>query len=167
MQSSEASQEDAVAFSRVFDAPRALVWRLWADPGHRLRWWGPEGMALAELEMDFREGGAWRIVMARADGHRHPVHGVFREVREPSRLSFTYVNDDDGHETLVAMDFVDLGTRTEMRFHQARFRTAEGAAAHNWGWNSTFDLLAAYAPTVSPVRPTPVGVPRIEILRGA
>lgn len=154
--------EEVVEIVRTFDAPRALVWRLWSEPEHRLRWWGPEGFGLKSLDMDFREGGAWRMQMQHVSGYVHHVHGVFREVKEPSRLSFTYVNDEDMHETLVVMDFIDLGTKTEMRFRQAPFTTLTARDAHGWGWGSTLDLLADYAPKVPRIEPKPVGAPRIE-----
>jgi uncharacterized protein YndB with AHSA1/START domain len=166
MQSSNAeaaAEDDVLAFTRIFDAPRALVWRLWADPQHRLRWWGPEGMGLSELEMDFREGGAWRMVMHHlVTGYDHPVHGVFREIREPNRLSFTYINDSDGIETLVTMDFADLGGRTEMRFRQSPFAAAEDRNSHGWGWGSTLGLLDEYLQRIDRANPLPAGPPRID-----
>jgi uncharacterized protein YndB with AHSA1/START domain len=154
--------DEVLEITRTFEAPRALVWRLWADPAHRLRWWGPEGFGLAELEMEFRDGGTWRMMMKHVSGYEHRVHGVFLDVVEPSRLSFTYINDEDNHETLVTMDFIDHGTKTEMRFRQAPFETVAVRDAHGWGWGSTFDLFAAYAPQVARVNPKPIGPRRIE-----
>jgi uncharacterized protein YndB with AHSA1/START domain len=154
--------DEVLEITRTFEAPRALVWRLWADPAHRLRWWGPEGFGLAELEMEFKEGGSWRILMKHVSGYEHRVHGVFLDVVEPSRLSFTYINDEDDRETLVTMDFVDHGTKTEMRFRQAPFATVGLRDAHHWGWGWSFDLLAAYAVLVPRVDPRPVGRPRID-----
>ena len=154
--------EEIVEFTRVFDAPRALVFKLWSAPEHRARWWGPDGFALKENELEFREGGAWRVVMLHVSGYEHVVSGVFREIEEPSRLSFTYINSTERYETLVTMDFVELGDKTEMHFRQAPFATIEARDAHAWGWKSSFDLMAAYAPQVSPVDAAPVGPPRIE-----
>lgn len=154
--------EQVLEITRTFDAPGALVWRLWSAPEHRLRWWGPEGMALSELEIDFREGGAWRMVMTHVSGDFRAVHGTFREIREPSRLSFTYINHTDQHEMLVELDFIDLGTKTEMRFRQSPFITIEERDAHRWGWGSTLDLLSDYVRRVSRVEPQPVGRPRID-----
>ncbi len=154
--------DEVVEITRLFEAPRALVWRLWAEPEHRLRWWGPEGFGLKTLEMEFREGGAWRMVMHHVSGYDHGVHGTFHEVREPDRLSFTYINDNDGLETLVVMDYIDLGTRTEMRFRQMPFQTAQARESHAWGWGYTLDLLAAYVREVVPDDPRPVGRPRID-----
>lgn len=164
--SNDAARVDApgevLEITRTFEAPRALLFKLWASPEHRVRWWGPEGHALSLCEVDFREGGRWAIAMRRVDGYEHRVHGTFTEIREPSRLCFTYINDDDGHETVVSLDFVDLGARTEMRFRQAPFLAAETRDGHNWGWTSTLGLLEAYAQLVSPADPRPVGRPRID-----
>ena len=159
---SPATPDDVLEITRTFDAPRALLFRLWADPAHRLRWWGPEGYGLAHCEVDFREGGAWSIGMQNVEGYVHRVHGTFTEIAEPRRLAFIYINDNDGHETEVVMDFVDLGTKTEMRFRQTRFATVEACKEHGWGWGSTFGLLADYVLKVSRVEPVPVGLPRID-----
>lgn len=153
---------EVLEITRSFDAPRALLFRLWADPAHRVRWWGPEGYALSHCEVDFREGGAWAIAMKNVDGYEHWVRGTFTEIAEPRRLAFTYINDNDSRETEVVMDFIDLGTTTEMRFRQAPFAAVEGRNEHGWGWNSTFGLLAEYVLLVSRIEPKPVGQPRID-----
>lgn len=154
--------DEVLEIIRVFDAPRGLVFRLWSEPEHRVRWWGPEGHALSHCSVDFREGGSWSVAMRRVDGYEHWVRGTFTEIREPSRLCFTYVNDEDGHEMVVTMDFIDRGTKTEMRFRQAPFASVELRNAHSWGWNSSLGLLNDYAATVSRVDPKPVGPPRID-----
>ncbi|MGO4832608.1 SRPBCC domain-containing protein, partial [Rhizobiaceae sp. 2RAB30] len=56
--------DDELFITRTFDAPVAVVWRLWEDPTHMIRWWEPEGFTVTELGQDFRPGGAWRICMA-------------------------------------------------------------------------------------------------------
>ncbi|MGB5080605.1 MAG: SRPBCC domain-containing protein [Burkholderiales bacterium] len=56
-----------MTLSRVFDAPRELVFRVWSDPGHLKQWWGPKGFTLPGCEMDFRTGGAYRFVMRGPD----------------------------------------------------------------------------------------------------
>ncbi|HYT14944.1 MAG TPA: SRPBCC domain-containing protein, partial [Burkholderiales bacterium] len=55
--------ERTVVITRVFDAPRELVWRAWTDPRHMAQWWGPQGFTNPVCEMDVRPGGALRIVM--------------------------------------------------------------------------------------------------------
>ncbi len=154
--------DEVLEIVRTFEAPRPLLFRIWSEPAHRVRWWGPEGHALSHCEVDFRIGGAWSVAMQRVDGYEHWVRGVFTDIREPSRLCFTYVNDDDPHEMLVEMEFIDLGPRTEMRFRQAPFHSREERDGHGWGWSSTLDLLAAYVRQVSQDDPRPVGSARID-----
>ena len=67
-------EDEILSISRSFDAPAELLFKLWADPAHRVRWWGPSGMALATCEVDFRVGGEWRCTMARADGYQRLAH---------------------------------------------------------------------------------------------
>ena len=147
---------------RTFEVPRPLLFRLWAEPAHRVRWWGPEGYGLSHCEVDFRVGGAWSVAMRRVDGYEHWVRGVFTEIAEPSRLCFTYVNDDDPHEMFVEMDFIERGPRTEMRFRQEPFGSLKERDEHGWGWNSTLELLGAYVRRVDAADPKPVGRPRLE-----
>jgi uncharacterized protein YndB with AHSA1/START domain len=165
MPSSEAvaaTPDEVLEITRVFEAPRDLLFRLWADPAHRVRWWGPEGYGLSECAVDFQEGGAWSVGMQNVEGYVHRVHGVFTEIVEPQRLAFTYINDNDGLEMTVVMDFIDLGTATEMRFRQSRFATVEARDEHGWGWRSTLDLLAGYVIEIIKAGPMPVGRPRID-----
>ena len=130
---------------RVFDAPRELVWRLWRDPKHMVRWHGPEGCALVECDIDFRVGGAWRRCMSSGAGHQHWIHGEYLEIVEPSRLCFTYINDADGFETVVTMEFLELEDgRTRMLFEQTPFLNREERDGHGWGWNSGFNTFANY-----------------------
>lgn len=148
MRSSEATAEQqalVLKIDRTFDAPRELVWRLWRDPEHMVRWHGPEGLALTACEIDFRVGGKWRRCMSRGDGHEHWIHGEYLEIAEPGRLSFTYINEGDGFETIVTMDFIVTGSdRTQMLFTQTPFISVEERDGHGWGWNSGFDCFAAY-----------------------
>ena len=146
--------------TRVFDAPRELVFKLWSAPEHLVRWWGPEGYHLSHCELDFRIGGSWRFCMQRGADERHWIGGVYREVTPPSRLVFSYVGDTAGYDTLVEIDFIDLGERTEMRFRQAPFPDTASRDSHNWGWSSTLGLLAAYLPRARGAAGKPVGEPR-------
>ena len=140
------SEELLLEITRIFDAPRALVFRVWSQPEHIVRWWGPENFRLSHCEMDFRIGGDWRFCMSRP-GRDHWIHGTYREIERPGRLSFTYINDADGHNMLVEMDFIDLGDKTEMRFRQWEFMNVRERDGHRYGWSSTFDLLDKYLET--------------------
>ncbi|MCZ4289007.1 SRPBCC family protein [Hoeflea alexandrii] len=148
---------------RVFAAPRELVWRLWKDPEHLVRWHGPEGCALSQCEQDFRPGGKWRRTMTAGLGHAHVIFGEFVEIDEPRRLSFTYTNASDGFETIVTMDFIAQpeGT-TRMLFRQTPFINREERDGHGRGWNSSFDLLNAYLLLFGIEDWRPKGRPRID-----
>jgi uncharacterized protein YndB with AHSA1/START domain len=148
---------------RVFAAPRALVWRLWRDPEHLVRWHGPEGCALSQCEQDFRPGGHWRRTMTAGPGHAHVIFGDFIEVDEPRRLSFTYTNESDGFETLVTMDFIEQpdGT-TRMLFRQTPFISGKERDGHGRGWNSSFDLFGLYLALLTDQDWGPRGRPRID-----
>jgi uncharacterized protein YndB with AHSA1/START domain len=153
----------ALVIDRVFAAPPELVWRLWNDPHHLVRWHGPQGCALSQCEQDFRIGGAWRRTMTAGPGHAHVIFGEFLEIDEPRRLSFTYTNAHDGFETVVAMDFLQQadGT-TRMVFKQTPFISREERDGHDWGWNSSFDLLSAYLALFLGQDWGPRGRPRLD-----
>jgi uncharacterized protein YndB with AHSA1/START domain len=154
--------DETLEFSRTFDAPRDLVWRMWRDPEHMVRWHGPEGFWLTSCEIDFRVGGKWRRCMSHAEDHAHWIHGEYLEIREPERLRFTYINEYDPFETVVTLDFEDVGGKTLMRFHQAPFPTEEEHTSHGWGWNSAMQLLADYLVQVVANDGKPAGHPRID-----
>jgi uncharacterized protein YndB with AHSA1/START domain len=134
----------ALVLEHLFDAPRALVFRLWASPEHVVRWWGPRGMSLSHCEMDFREGGSWRFCMRTDAGREHWTHGVYREIRAPERLAFTYINERDGHEMLVELDFLEEGRKTRLKFRQAEFMSVLERNAHGVGWTQTFGIFDVY-----------------------
>jgi uncharacterized protein YndB with AHSA1/START domain len=144
--SAQAAPADQVLeINRIFDAPRELVFRLWSKPEFIVRWWGPEGLYLSTCEMDFRVGGRWRYTMHSVGGDDYPINGIYREIEAPSRLCFTYCPEEQGDfETLVEIDFIDLGERTEMRFRQSPFPSVPLRDAHNWGWNGSLGLLERY-----------------------
>ncbi len=162
--SATAEQRELVLeIDREFAAPRELVWRLWRDPEHMVRWHGPEGYALLHCEQDFRVGGTWRRCMSSGPGHAHWISGEFLEIEEPSRLSFTYVNAYDGFETVVTMDFSEPAPgRTRMQFRQTPFISREERDGHGWGWNSGFTLLEHYLAQFSDDDWRPKGRPRID-----
>jgi len=99
--SGAAANERTVVITRVFDAPRELVFKAWTDAKHLAQWWGPKGFTNPICEVDARPGGNLRIVMRAPDGAEHPMTGVFREVTAPERLVFTSAAvDRDGKPLL-------------------------------------------------------------------
>jgi uncharacterized protein YndB with AHSA1/START domain len=142
------SAERELVVTRIFDAPRRLVFEMWTEPEHLLRWWGPRGFTTISGRMDVRPGGAWSRSMRTPDGSIIRKHGVYREIVAPERLVLTYVTDDlagnPGPETLVTVTFADLGGKTRLTLHQAVFESAAARNAHRGGWTGCLERLAEY-----------------------
>jgi uncharacterized protein YndB with AHSA1/START domain len=135
---------DELTFTRVFDAPRDLVFRCMIEPEHLTHFWGPAGISapLDQIEVDARPGGAFESVMVNdADGSEYRLRVIYDEVVEPERLAWT--DPDTGMTTTST--FTDLGgSRTEVRIHQAKvpepFRSPQAQA----GFLTSLDRFEAY-----------------------
>jgi len=138
-----------LTFTRVFDAPRELVFRCMIEPEHLTHFWGPIGVStpLEGIRVDARPGGIFETVMVNdGDGSRYRMRAEYVEIVEPQRLVWT---DPDTGMT-VTSTFVDLGdARTEVRIRQTNvpesFRGAEAQA----GFLSSLDRFASYLQTLS------------------
>lgn len=146
--------EHELRITRIFNAPRALVWQAWTDPIHLQQWMGPRGFTATSLEHDVRVGGKWRICLHRDEpaqgcgenaGDSLWQSGTYLEVREPERLVLTFRWEDRTdipcHETVITLIFTEQAGQTTMNFHQAFFETTDNRDGHIFGWNSSFDRL--------------------------
>jgi uncharacterized protein YndB with AHSA1/START domain len=108
--------DQEIRMTRLFDAPRRLVFEAMTQPEHVRQWWGRlgEGYSVPICEIDLRPGGAWRFV------NRHPkgeaaFHGEYREVTAPSRLVFTEIFEQfPDTVSVVTTDFTDEGGKTRI-----------------------------------------------------
>jgi uncharacterized protein YndB with AHSA1/START domain len=149
--------------SRVFDAPRELVWRAWTEPKQMAQWWGPHNFTNPVCEMDVRVGGAYRIVMRATDGSEYPMEGTYREIVEPERL--VMFMDCSGHPdswhdlvnpnrdrtkkpTFVCsqtITFEEVGGQTKLtvrtRLESAAIRDAMVKMGMNDGWSQSLERL--------------------------
>lgn len=143
------SADRELVITRIFDAPPSLVFKLWTQPEHLVRWWGPKGFTTHFCTMDVRPGGAWRIGMRSPAGKDEWQRGVFREIVAPERLVFTYAFEDAtgrlGHQTLVTATFSDHAGKTKLTLRQAVFETVLVRDDHIRGWTEALDRLAACA----------------------
>ncbi|HUP62940.1 MAG TPA: SRPBCC family protein [Thermoanaerobaculia bacterium] len=107
--------------TRVFDAPRELVWKVWTDPVHIAQWWGPNGFTNTISEMEVKPGGVWRFIMHGPDGTDYPNEITYLEVEKPSRLVY-----DHGPvpRFRVTVTFEEEGGRTRLTM-RSLFETAE------------------------------------------
>ncbi len=90
-----------IVMTRVFDAPREVVFEMWTDPKHLVHWWGPRGFTTTIQEMDVRPGGLWRKIMHGPDGANYPNHSVFLEVVKPERLVYKHGGHKEGGSSVV------------------------------------------------------------------
>ena len=141
-----------LTINRVFDAPPALVFKIWTQPQIVRLWWGPRGYTTLSCAMDLRPGGTWRVSSRGEDGSETAEQGIFREVTEPERLVFTHAWETEdgtpGHETLVTVTFAEHEGKTRMTFHQAPFTSVEIRDGHMQGWSESFDMLAEHLANV-------------------
>lgn len=143
------STQPELIVTRIFNAPRELVWKAWADPKKMIQWMGPRRHPVIKVEGDFRPGGAFRRLLISSENGEELWHGgVYREITEPERMVFTFAWDGDNgrpeNEMLITLTFEDLGDKTKMTLHQTQFRDVEQRDGHNEGWSSTFDRLEEF-----------------------
>ena len=95
-----------IVMTRVFDAPRDLVFEAHSSCEHMTNWWGPRKYDFASCEIDFRPGGKWRIVHRGPDGEEYGFHGEYREIVPPERITWTF--EFEGWPGQVAVETLTL-----------------------------------------------------------
>lgn len=138
--------ERELVITRIFDAPRKVVYQAWADPERAVKWLGPKGFTGKIIKMDARPGGSYRFYMRDPQGGDHWQQGVFREIVENERIVQTYAwADAEGNptlpETLLTVTFEDHGAKTRLTLHQAVFESVTARDMHRGGWSSALDRL--------------------------
>lgn len=147
------SDREAV-ITRVFDAPRRLVWAAWTDPEHLPHWMvGSEGWTMPVCEIDLRPGGTWHFVWRRSDGTEMEMHGDYRDITPPERLVSTESWGGDWPETLNTLVLTEDDGRTTMTltilYPSKEARDAALETGMKEGMSQSFDRLAAHLETLS------------------
>jgi uncharacterized protein YndB with AHSA1/START domain len=145
----DAITEQEITITRVFDAPRELVWKAWTEPEQLAQWWGPAGWTnpLETISMDVRPGGRFSVTsVSDADRTEMTSEGVYREVVEMERLVFDEAAETAWHEGAVSTaTFTDLGDgRTEVVLHSTINTTDEMRAGAEAGMAGSLDRLAEH-----------------------
>ncbi|MGA7160897.1 MAG: SRPBCC domain-containing protein [Bacteroidota bacterium] len=140
-----------LTITRIFDAPRELVFKSWTDPARVAQWWGPRGFTNPLCVWEARPGGSIRVEMRPPDGEAHPMGGRFREIVSPERLVFTSTaffdsNGNPQSENLNTVTFEEIaGGRTKVTLHVVVLKaTAEMAGplrGMKEGWSQSLDKL--------------------------
>jgi len=163
----EPTEQDFV-ISRTFDAPRALVWKVWTEPEHLAQWWGPKGCTIRVVKLDVRPGGVFHYAMAYQPGHDMWGRFVYREILAPERMVYvSSFSDPEGgitrapfpqlHDTfpleiLNTLTLAEDGGTTTMTVRgrpinatEAERKTYRGMfGSMQQGFTGTFDQLAHY-----------------------
>ena len=137
----------SVRVSQIIRATTERLFRAWTDPDELQHWWRMEGdgWAFAHASLDLRVGGRYELAMTSPDGQLHVAAGVYREVRPPTRLAFTWDWENPAHrmgETLVTVDLKPVErASTEVVITHERFADAKRADSHERGWSQLLRLL--------------------------
>lgn len=133
--------------SRIIRAAPDTLFRAWTDPNELMHWWRQEGegWSFAGASIDLRVGGRYRLGMIGPDGEKHVAVGVYREIKRPTRLVFTWDWEDPANsvgDTLVSVEFRAAGgDRTEVVLTHERFANAARMGRHEQGWTELLRLL--------------------------
>lgn len=110
--------------TRVVDAPRELLWKIWTEPEHLKEWWGPNGFSNTIRKFDLVQGGEWLLTMHDPDGTDYPNHIRFVEIIRPERLIYDHGQPEDGGSFRTFVHFSDEGGKTRITM-KGVFKTVE------------------------------------------
>ena len=151
---------ERMVITRVFDAPRALVWKAWTNPKYVMQWWGPKGFTAPFYEMDFRVGGKFLLCMRTPDGQEAWNAGEYQEIVlhekivysmyfsdskgnkvEPEQYGIEHEAIDDAHDVVI---FEDFGNgQTKLTFIGSEPMESAKNSGQLEGWNEQLDKVAA------------------------
>ena len=154
------NETERMVVTRVFDAPRELVWKAWTDPKYVMQWWGPKGFSCPACEIDFRVGGKFRFCMRMPDGQEGWNAGEYHEIVlhekivssmyfsdskgnkvEPEHYGIEHEAIDDAHDVIL---FEDFGNgQTKLTFIGNETMESARNSGQEEGWNQILDKLAA------------------------
>jgi uncharacterized protein YndB with AHSA1/START domain len=154
----DAPTERDLVITRVFDAPRDLVWKAWTEPEHMKRWWGPQHFTAPVCKIDLRVGGTYLYCMRSPEGQDYWGTGVYREVVPLERIVYTdSFADEQGNrvpashygmggdwpsELLVTVTFEEHEGKTKFTLRHVGIPSGEMSDLTKSGWNESFDKLA-------------------------
>lgn len=147
-----------LVLTRVFEAPRAQVWKAFTDPAHLMQWWGPEHFTCPGATVDLKVGGKYLLGMRGPDGNEFWGTGVYREVILNQKLVYTD-SFSDAHGNVVAASSLGLPgdwpeqqlvtvTFAELGKHKTLLTVHQHQLPEDWkemtssGWSTSFDKLA-------------------------
>ena len=169
MTEDKASEVERMVITRIFDAPRELVWKAWTDPKYVMQWWGPKGFTSPVCEIDFRVGGKFLFCMRTPDGQEGWNGGEYHEIVlhekivssmyfadskgnkvEPEQLGIEHEAIEGAHDVVL---FEDLGNgQTKLTFIGNDTMQDAIKSGQLEGWNETLDKVAAVVEDLAQVK---------------
>jgi uncharacterized protein YndB with AHSA1/START domain len=145
--------ERELFITRTFNAPRELVWKMFTEPQHMMRWWGPKGFTTPVCEIDLRPGGVWLYVMRAPDGGEFSVQQIYHEIVAPERLVYGPVSaDPEAPQPIHTVTFEEQNGKTKVSLHSQFPSSAERDETIRRGFvqgvNEGMDALEAYLETL-------------------
>jgi uncharacterized protein YndB with AHSA1/START domain len=154
------TKESELVITRIFDAPRELVWKAWTESERVKRWWGPKGFTAPFCRINLRVGGTYLYCMQSPEGRDYWSTGLYREIVPPDRIVCTdRFADEKGNvvpashygmsgdwprELVVTVTFEEQEGRTKFTLRYTGFPAGEMRVLATAGWNESFDKLAEF-----------------------
>lgn len=152
--------DQILVITRVFDAPRELVFKVWTDPQYMKQWWGPKGFTCPVCRIDLRPGGKYHNCMRSPEGRDYWSCGVYREVEAPQKIVCTdSFSDETGNivspekygmspdwptEALITLILTEHAGKTRLMLQHSPIKVSPERDMCHQGWNETLDKLADY-----------------------
>lgn len=147
-----------LVITRIFDAPKELVWKAWTEPARFMKWWGPKGFTSSTCQIDLRVGGRYLFNMKAPNGREMWTTGTYVEIVPYEKLVFLdHMADEKGNELSpekmglppgwpseirTTVTFEDIGGKTRMTVIQHGMPVGDMTAGAARGWNEAFDKMA-------------------------
>lgn len=152
-------KKNEIVITRIFDAPRELVWKAWTEPEHCKKWWGPNNFTTPYCEIDLRVGGKYLNCMRSREGQDFWSTGVYREIIPLEKIVCTdSFSDEKGNvvhashygmpgddwplEMLVTITFEEVNGKTKMILRHEGLPSGDISEQTNVSWNESFNKLA-------------------------
>jgi uncharacterized protein YndB with AHSA1/START domain len=154
------SEIERMVVTRIFDAPRELVWKAWTDPNYVMQWWGPKGFTAPVCKIDFRVGGKFLCCMRAPDGqegwnggeyfeivvHEKIVYSMYFADAEgnkvdPAQYGIEHEGMDDAHDVVIFEDFGNGQTKLTLIGNESMESARNSGQVE--GWNEILDKVAA------------------------
>jgi len=156
----QTSSTQDLVITRIFDAPRQLVWNAWTDPERFKHWWGPKGFTVPFCKIDLRMGGAFFYCMRSPEGKDYWSTGVYREIVQPEKIICTdCFADEKGNvvpathygmspdfplEMQVTVTFEEYQGKTKFTLRHVGIPSGADHDGAQQGWSESFDKLVEY-----------------------